>query len=386
MRKTLVAFSALLLVAGAGSPTPAMDRGYSGYANDGYAAQSSIGIFNQSVRQRLDLARLGAAQSSGGVGQASIGGGDAYGIGSGSAYGRGRADSSRRAYSQRRQLDCVYTNGFTVWGDVYGAWTRQKTRGLDDGYKYYVGGPALGFDWSTGGLTVGAATTYNWGKNRNSTYNYNERRTQTWSLMGYAQWNTDLFYVNGTVGYGFNRYKSTRDAFAQAVPYSAWDKYNSHAWNFDAEFGWKFNFSGFRVTPNAGLSYFHDRRGAIDETSSGAGGWAMHSGRRNYHSLELPIGVDLGYEAAFAGALVSPKLHFAWVPELARERGSAGGSYSNGVRWFDDAPRRNRHAFQIGAGVQAKITQALSAHIEYNVELRSRFYEHNLNLGVGFSF
>lgn len=430
MKKYLAAVTAVLLVSGLGM---ALELNV-GNSTSNYAAQTAIGAFNTSVRGRMSAAR---------VGDLFLAGFTSHGryapLASEQAYGAAPSTRAtpRAAYgyngSPRRQLECVYTSGFTVWGDVYGAWERQKAKSENVGYKYRVGGPAIGFDWTTGGLTLGLATTYSWGTMKDvggrivgdqaialaGAQNKNNRDTRTWGLMAYGQYNARMWYANATLGYGRTRHKSSLGlggTFARlpvggvsgTFGADADDKYGVNAWNADVEFGMKFRFGrGFLLSPSVGLQYFHSRRGKVDETgvlnyvitavnAAGTYDIRMVSGARNYYSLELPVGVTFAYEIPAGSAIIVPQLRFAWIPELAREKGRASGTLyaterpgnwgTDVLPYTDHAARRSRHAFNIGAGVQAKLNQTVSLHLDYDVTLRSRYYNHNLNLGVGVTF
>ncbi len=113
-------------------------------------------------------------------------------------------------------------------------------------------------------------------------------------------------------------------------------------------------------------------RGDIDE---GLGGF--RAGTDNYHVFEIPLGVNLAYEINGGGMVFVPRGRLAWIPEFDRVRSSAGGEVG---------ARRSRHGFQFGLGLEGRFTETLSAHIDYNVNFRSRQYEHHWNLGMGFSF
>ena len=346
-----------------------------GFGNDSYASQVGYDSFNYSVRKRMESARLGNFAR--GFATAPI-------LASDEALAM--APSSRTASyasARRRQLDCVYYNGFTVWGDMYQTWARQRTKDGSDGFRYRTTGPAVGFDWSSGGFTLGAATTYGWGKMKSRDLSH-DRKVRTWGLSAYGQYDTDLFYINATLGYGHNSFKSSRDA---AVTYgNNHDKYSANSWNIDGEFGFKFNWSGLKITPNVGIRYFNDRRGSIHESGSN---YVIHANTRNYNVFELPVGVHLAYEINAGGAVIVPRVHAAWVPELSRKRGSWEGTYTvNGVTvpYSENAARRNRHGFRVGGGIEAKITKSISAHIDYACNFRSKSYQHHWNLGLGFTF
>ncbi len=363
---------------------------HAGFATDSYGSQISFDSFNYSVRKRMESVRIGSIAQPFGrrsvnpdpynyqVGSASFSSDEAYAM----------APSSRVASSsayRRRQLDCVYYSGFTVWADIYQTWARQKDRGGNaDGYKFRTFGPAVGFDYTTGGFTFGLATTYNWGKIKSRNYSH-DRKLRTWATELYGQYNSDLFYVNATLGYAHNSFRSSRTNTV-AFPGHG-DRYNSNSWNIDGEFGWKFNFSGFQVTPHAGLRWFNDRRGSISE---GAGNYSINAGSKSYYVIELPVGVDLGYEINTGGMTFVPRARFAYIPELTRRRGSFNGTYRLPGDGFagahEGAATRNRHGFKAGLGMEARISNALSAHLDYNINFRSKQYEHHWNLGMGFTF
>lgn len=352
----------------------------SGFGNESHGAQIGYDSFNLSVKKRMEATRVGS------VGRTF----SAAAFSSDGALAAAPSSRSETIYGSRRQLDCVYYSGFTVWGDLYQTWAAQRTRGGDDGFKYRITGPALGFDWTNGQFTVGAATTYGWAKIKSREYN-NDRKNRMWALTLYGQYDTQNFYVNATAGYAYNRYTASGGGFFTSptaiggMGYN--DRYSGDAWNFNGEFGYKFHFGGFKVVPNVGLRYFHDRVGSFNENNSA---FHLQGSPRSYHVLELPVGVNLSYEIAAGGSIIVPRLRAAWIPELARKRGGWSGTVydSTGTSWGvgETTARRSRHSFQVGAGIEAKITKAISAHVDYTCNFRSKYYEHHWNLGLGFTF
>ncbi len=376
MKRKLLALAALAMtVTCLASTASAID--ITGYDSDMYASQSTNDAFIKTVKNRMAIARFGdLSLYSRGMAAAPLV--------SESEYGQ----TSR--YSSSRQLDCVYYNGFTIWGAGYGTWARQKAKDGNDGYKFRTAGPALGFDWSNGTFTAGLATTYAWGKIQGRDLS-NSRETRTWGIAGYGQYNHELFYINANLGYEHNRYRSNHRG-SRYWNGTNWlnagngGNYKSHAWNVATEFGYKFKFTnGLSLVPNIGFRYFHDKRDGF--TESGTPTTNLNVAGRNYHVFELPIGVDVGYEIRTgSGTVLRPHVNFTWVPELDRKRGSV--NYNNvyyGSR-REESARRGRNGFNIGGGLQAKFTESISANIDYSVELRDRKYEHTLNLGLGFTF
>lgn len=382
MKKSILALLAMTLVAGAGFTATANAQDVTGYGSDMFAAQSAHDAFNLSVKQRLQTARL-PMPGYGGMAMATLGSDDA--LGQTPSY----RSSSTNGYNTRRQIDCNYNNGFTIWGDLYGAWARQRSKDGNDGYKTQVAGPALGFDWSNGVFTAGIATTMSWGKIQGRELS-NERKTRTWGIIGYGQWNSQNMYANATIGYGYNRFRSNSryswDWLANNQAHNTSGSYHSNSWDFAGEFGYKLKFMNcLAVTPHVGLRYFHDKRKSF--TESGNYVTSLYVNGKNYHTLELPIGVDVGYEIVTAGAVLVPHVGFTWTPELDRKRGSATVTeLSTGRIWDELSPRRGRNGFTLGGGLQAKFSSNITAHLEYNVEFRDKKYEHHLNLGVGFTF
>lgn len=381
MKRKLFALAAVALtVTCLASPVSAIDilGDITGYDSDMFAAQSTNDAFTRTIKNRMSVARLGdLSQYSRGMAIAPLV--------SESAYGQ------TTRYSSSRQIDCVYTNGFTVWGAGYGAWSRQKVKDGNDGYKFRTAGPALGFDWSNGTFTAGVATTYAWGKIQGRDIS-NSRKTRTWGITGYGQYNHQLFYINTNIGYSHNRYRDNNrsaiygDGAGRVFSAGNGGNYKSNSWNVATEFGYKLKFTnGLSLVPNIGFRYFHDKRNSFSE--DGFPATALNVGSRNYHVFELPIGVDVGYEIRTgSGTILRPHVNFTWVPELDRKRGSVSYSNANFGTVREESARRGRNGYNIGGGLQAKFTESISAHLDYNVELRDRKYEHTLNLGLGFTF
>lgn len=381
MKRVIRPLLALTMVAVMMPAAQASD--YTGYASDPFASQISFDAFNQSVKKRMQSARIGSSTQYFGSAPILVQSEDAY------AMAPSSRSSSVAADTSRRQLDCSYYNGFTVWGDYYSTWAKQTSRSGNDGYRYRAMGPALGFDWSNGPLTLGVASTYNWGKIKRRD-SYHQRKTETWALELYGQYNTERFYVNASAAYSRTRFKSDRGQWNLAGT-SHWDnsdRYHSNAWNFDGEFGWKFGVGSFKIVPNIGLRYFHDREISVSE---GGNDWRVNGDRKYYHVLELPVGVDLSTEIAAGNTLLVPRLRLAWIPELGRKRGNFTGSVtdnSTGATYSvnDSAAKRGRQGFQVGGGLEAKITKAISAHVDYNLNFRHKQWEQRVNVGLGFTF
>ena len=321
------------------------------FANDGFASQISMNAFNQSVKHRLEVARFGF-------------------------YGGVSVPPAQRQVAGNI-TDCP-TSSFTVWADGYGAWGKQKTN--SNGYKIRLGGPALGFDWSNGPVTLGIATTYAWGKIQARDIDH-DRKTRMFGTTAYAQVNYERFYVNAALSYGYNRFKSERwtiNGLASAAP--AKEKYHSNAWNAELEVGTRLNFCNFLLEPHIGVNYFTDRRKSFDE---GLPNGAVNTfNKRTYHALEMPLGLNVGYEIAVGNTMLIPRLRFDWVPQFDRKYGKAYTD-DGSIR---ERSQRARHGFILGAGVQAKVYKSVSAHIDYNVNMRSKAYEHMINAGLGVSF
>ena len=357
MNKFVRPLLALALATICGAGAHALDAGY---GNDFFASQINYDSFNLSVRKRLETVRIGSSlgQTFAGLRTAStplFASDDAFAMAPSSRVGSYSSAS-------RRQLDCVYYNGFTLWGDMYATWAQQRAHHGRDGYRHKVFGPAIGFDWTTGGFTIGLGTTYNWGK-MHGRDEQNDRRTRQWAAEIYGQYNADRFYVNATVGYGHNDIRSHRT--------NGWgDKYSTNSVNLDAEFGWKFNWSGLQIVPHAGARFFHDRHGEINDGN-------IRASSENYHVFEVPLGINVAYEVNTGGMTFVPRAKFGYTPELFRERNSVDG---------DEGARRSRNGFNVGLGMEAKITKSISAHVDYNCNFRPRQYEHHWNMGVGFTF
>ncbi len=400
MKKFVLPLLALALAASMGTAQAGTTQLISsGYGNDPYSAQIALDSFNYSVRKRFEEVRLGGFQR--GFASAPL-----FRSDEAVASAPSSRSSSVSGVSSRRQLDCVYYNGFTVWGDLYQTWASQSSKEYH-GYTYRATAPALGFDWSNGNITVGIATTYAWGKQKTKDINHNQD-VDTWGVQGYFQYDTEKWYANATLGYGYNRYKGARYDDNPNIDYGVGGvgfpqghaaKYHSNSFNVDGEFGLKFNFNNFLVTPHVGIRYFHDRRGEISEGNAALSGandfYNVYAGRHNYQVLELPVGVNLGYVFYAGGAVIIPQIKAAWIPELTRRRGTVTGQYGaldedglNGTVAVlnEQGAKRARNGFLLGIGIEAKITKSLTAHLDYNCNFRNNAYEHHWNLGAGFTF
>lgn len=375
------------------------------YGGDGYLANDSMGTriaydgFRNAVKQQMDTTRLGGGGSQGFAQLPSFS----------SDMGMAMAPSSRNGGGDR-QLDCVYNSGFKVWADGFGSWANQDSND-GDGYKYSNGGFAIGGDWSSGGFTVGLATAFSWGQLDGQDY-YVNRRTNSWAISPYVQWTNGKFYINADAGYQYSRFKNTTSVVGVSYSFTppaywlpnystGYDSYKSHSWNIGAEAGYKFNLGNFAMTPHVGLRYFNNQRNSYDmpfDTIFPTAGYAYEANvasldKESYHVLELPIGINVGYEFRTGGMAFLPEVKFAWIPELDRVRpGSSGVIYNSAypnlaaAYWETPGAERSRQGFMLGAGMKARLTSMISAHLDYEFTFRSHATEHHLNAGIGFSF
>ena len=136
--------------------------------------------------------------------------------------------------------------------------------------------------------------------------------------------------------------------------------------------------SGLVVTPYVGVEY--TKAGMDDFTEKGKGYNATYTADEDYSNLAVKVGVSV---SKTIGSF-TPYASIAYINDVARNTPKVTASGKRTITGKASMPGRSAVQLNLGTGV--KLSDSWDAYAGYTAELRSKATEHNVNVGVGYTF
>lgn len=297
--------------------------------------------------------------------------------------------SAPSGYASLRATNQGYSSSFNpnrIWAGGFGAWTRQKDKDNQFGYKYNSGGFILGYDREVGNMVFGISSAYSNGRIKNNE-GYTKTDVDTFNVGLYASYNhcSGFFAdLNAGFGYAWNKVK-TNDVInggTKEGKYRNTSLYAGLKLGYDIAPG-----NGFHIIPSVGVDYTHVRQNAWSERVQNAGQIANWFDKTNSDYVSIPIGVRLNKTFVINEcASITPEIRGSWIyeakdPKSRIRMGYVGSGASTTLYGIDSGRSRGL----VGAGLKAKIKN-IDAFVDYNYEFRSGYKNHNVMAGLGLSF
>jgi len=143
-----------------------------------------------------------------------------------------------------------------------------------------------------------------------------------------------------------------------------------------------------RIIPSAGVQYTRVHQKGWRERLSGGALLANWYRRSTSDHLSFPLMLKVNKTFQFGESIaVTPEIRGAWVSEVGKRRtrvrmGYVGSTDTTPLYGVDSGRSRS----MLGAGVKARFAYNLDAFVDYNLEFRGGFKNHNFMGGVGWSF
>lgn len=102
----------------------------------------------------------------------------------------------------------------------------------------------------------------------------------------------------------------------------------------------------------------------------------------------MPIAVCVNKTFELGGGVsVTPELRAAWIIEAKQDDVSVRtGFVGSNASMLVAGTNPGKHRGLIGVGVKAQLGNNIDAFVNYNLEFRNRYTNHNIMAGVGLSF
>ncbi len=273
-----------------------------------------------------------------------------------------------------------------IWAAGFGAWTKQRNRGTQEGYKYDAGGFILGYDREFGDFVFGVSGAYSNGDIKNNE-GFTKTDIETLNVGLYGSYNPACgLFVDVNAGFGFAWNDMNASNGAGGVTKG---KYRNTSFQMGGNIGYTFNFANnIRFVPTVGLQYTHIHQEAYQQTVSDPGMTARFFDKSNSDFVSIPVAVRLNKSFDLGnGIRITPELRAAYIFEAKKHQpevrmGYVGASATTTLYGMDSGRSRGL----VGFGVKAKLTRNLDVFADYNFAFRKKYTSHNVMAGLGLSF
>lgn len=275
-----------------------------------------------------------------------------------------------------------------VWGSALGSFDSVDSDGARTGYDYNSWGGAVGVDHAFTSRTVlGVAFGCSWGENeaeKDNGYYSAGSIDQDATMIGL--YGTHKFRTKGLMNdmklsafaaYGQFENSSSRKGIKSG--HNATAEWDSDAWVLSASLSRDITTdSGLVVTPYVGVEY--TKAGMDDFTEKGKSYNATYTADEDYSNLAVKVGVSV---SKTIGSF-TPYAGIAYINDVARDTPKVTASGKRTIT--GEASMPGRSAVQLNLGTGVKLSDSWDAYAGYTAELRSKATEHNVNVGVGYTF
>ena len=259
-------------------------------------------------------------------------------------------------------------NRWGVWISGSGDYVSVSSDGNASGYDFTTGGVTLGLDYRlTRSLAVGLALGYahTWSNlTGNGDLGANSGRAGL-----YATYYESGFYLNAYAGGGYNSYNTRRAGLGGSASGS------TDGGEFDGYIsgGYEFHVGGFAFGPIAALQYTYVDISGNTESGSLA---PLHINSKSVDSLRTNLGVSASYTARVGKVAVTPSLRASWQHEYLYSALPITAQFASGAgnAFTVVGPAEGHDSALINAGINVQWTPTIGIYFGYNGQVgRSRY-------------
>ncbi|MCC6196132.1 MAG: autotransporter outer membrane beta-barrel domain-containing protein [Burkholderiales bacterium] len=226
------------------------------------------------------------------------------------------------------------------WGgfvNVSYSWGNVDQTSVQDAYDYGSVTVLAGADYRVSdSWVVGGALGYT---HTNSDYDFGlgSVKADTFSILGYATYYKNDWYVDAFLAWGDIGYDTTRNIFvpsnssaveAQPINTTATASPNGTQWSFAIGAGRNFKWDSYTITPTARLGYIWVKNDAFSEAES-RDGLGLFVDERTIKSLQSSLGAKVSTVVSTSYGVFSPYFNAQWLHEFENDNPSIVSKYVN---------------------------------------------------------
>ena len=200
-----------------------------------------------------------------------------------------------------------------------------------------------------------------------------------------AAWNQDAWFAYAALGYGFDKYKSTRVVSFPGSAATATSSTHGRQWLADITAGRRFTAGNLTVSPFAGLLASKWKADGFTETGGGAFNTTVSS--QSARSLRTQAGLEASLDLNLGTVLLRPRVRAAWIHELENDSRPINATTAGGAAYTIMTQGPERDSLRTSAGFDLGLTPDLMLYADYSMQTGDNTRVIGAwNAGLAFSF
>ena len=252
-----------------------------------------------------------------------------------------------------------------IWGKVYIGESKISNRGTIRGSDGNSRGVVIGIEKGIEQSKIGAGFQYDV-----TDVKAYSRKIDGPSLLGFAygEYKPSRWFVNGVASYGRSEY--TEKKYALNSEYKA--KYNTYIGSIAAMTGYQFDW----YTPEIGMRYYHIKNAGYTDA-------AGQSIERDMADILRGVA---GIRFAHDFGAWRPDIYLGLTYDFAADKGNTTVNLANGTSYTVPGKRLKRLGYEAGASLSGRISDNITASIQYLGAYRKDYREHTGLLNLKYEF
>ena len=248
--------------------------------------------------------------------------------------------------------------------------------------SYHGAGFTLGSDYRvTPAIAVGFAAGYDWNKTDFDSSGSNVVANSI-RFGPYATWkDKGGDWIDGTVGGAYHWYESDRQSIGgMADSHSTGTEFDS-----SLKYGHDFKLDQWTVTPTFGFDYLHLDIGSYSETGSLA---PLMVDEQQSDSFRSNLGGTIAHAFQWKGVGWNPYVQAGWAHEFLDAADAVSARFASGAGdvFTTQGESIGHDSATFGAGLQASLTDAVTANLSYSGEANGQYQDHSFDVSVRVQF
>lgn len=271
-----------------------------------------------------------------------------------------------------------------IWVGGMGIWDDQDARDGVSGYKYNVGGYAVGIDYKAAqGSLIGIAAGQSFGDFKDKTGIGADYDVDSFLAMIYGRmhpFRNSKFTLDGYGAYGRSRFKGDSYMMGSAANGRAdTDTFSGGLYGTWTE---RFALGRAFVTPYAGIEFMTSELKGFSES----GPYGRTFGHARAQNWTIPVGITIAraYQTD-GGTTITPALTVAVAQDVSRMNPKSNVSGPLG-EWNARGVNVGRTAFRLNAGIDVLFSSNWGARLCYQFETRNKLTAHGINGAISYTF
>lgn len=271
-----------------------------------------------------------------------------------------------------------------IWVGGMGIWDDQDARDGVSGYKYNVGGYAVGIDYKAAqGSLIGIAAGQSFGDFKDKTGIGADYDVDSFLAMIYGRmhpFRDSKFTLDGYGAYGRSRFKGNSYIMGSAANGRAdTDTFSGGLYGTWTE---RFALGKAFVTPYTGIEFMTSELKGFSES----GPYGRTFGHARAQNWTIPVGITIAraYQTD-GGTTITPALTVAVAQDVSRMNPKSNVAGPLGA-WNARGVNVGRTAFRLNAGIDMLFSSNWGARLCYQFETRNKLTAHGINGAISYTF